>query len=231
MAKVFEYKAGDIYGNLMLTGKSYMKLYGGQNRRFIEVICDCGNIFFSYYSSIIEGKVKSCGCKKRAHLIDMNTTHGMCVENNVHPIYITWQAMIQRCTNPNNESAIHYSKKGIIVCKEWRDSFDSFYNWSLVNGWVEGLSIDRINNDGNYEPSNCRWATRYQQARNKSNSDFITAFGETKCFSDWRIDERCVVGHGTLFYRLKKLKWNPERAITQLPKSPFFEYNKNKKNV
>lgn len=89
-------------------------------------------------------KCYDCGHKKR---------NGM----SGHSIYNSWRHLINRTSNHNNNAYASYGGRGIIVCEEWKNSFDAFYNWSLANGYVKGLSIDRINNDGNYEPSNCRW--------------------------------------------------------------------------
>ena len=88
-------------------------------------------------------------------------------------------------------------------------------------GGKKGCLFDRKENDGNYTPENSRWTNQHVQSRNRSNNHTITAFGETKCFADWRVDVRCVVSHGALYYRLKSLKWHPERAITEPPHEPF----------
>lgn len=83
-----------------------------------------------------------------------------------HPIYRVWGNMKDRCFNDKHKAFKNYGRKNIIVCDEWRNNFKSFYDWSLLNGWDNGLSIDRIDNDGNYEPSNCRWATDEIQHQN-----------------------------------------------------------------
>lgn len=82
-------------------------------------------------------------------------------------IYHIWYGMIYRCYNPNFEQRKYYSEKGITVCDEWKKDFQLFYNWAINNGYEDTLTIDRIDNDGNYEPSNCRWATALMQSRNK----------------------------------------------------------------
>ena len=98
--------------------------------------------------------------------------------------------MIERCTNPNCDRYKDYGGRGIKICDEWLNDYDSFVDWSKMNGYKEGLSIDRIDNNGNYEPSNCRWITRKEQGRNTTRNRFITYNGETKTLSELREEDR-----------------------------------------
>jgi hypothetical protein len=124
--------------------------------------------------------------------------------------------MIKRCTNPNCASYRNYGGRGISVCTEWRD-FVRFQNWASSQGYEPGLTIDRIENDGNYEPGNCRWATSSQQRRNSRQAlHLITAFGETKCLSDWIADTRCPVTESIIHHRLRD-GWDGEAAVTVPP--------------
>jgi hypothetical protein len=93
--------------------------------------------------------------------------------------------MKQRCYNENHSSYKRYGGRGITVCDEWKNDFVEFRNWAINNGYKDGLTLDRINNNGDYEPSNCRWATLLEQANNKSNNRYITYDGETKTYSEW----------------------------------------------
>lgn len=127
-----------------------------------------------------------------------------------------WNQMKQRCRNPNDPHYPHYGARGIEV--RWI-SFTDFAAWSAMNGYQPGLSIDRINNDGSYEPSNCRWADAVTQMRNRSDNRKLTAFGETKCIAEWVEDSRCVVGYTTLVQRAVKSDWPTEQMITS-PKQP-----------
>ena len=102
-------------------------------------------------------------------------------EKRIHGI---WRGMKQRCQNPNCHSYKNYGGRGINICDEWLD-FENFYEWALSSGYQDELQIDRINNDGNYEPSNCRWVTPKENARNKRNNRYITIDGETRCISEW----------------------------------------------
>lgn len=96
-----------------------------------------------------------------------------------------WSNMIQRCHNPNNRQYCSYGGRGITVCDEWRNDYPCFREWALKNGYAQGLTIDRIDNNGGYSPQNCRWATYKEQNRNKRSNRNITLNGETKCLSEW----------------------------------------------
>ena len=105
--------------------------------------------------------------------------------NTNNKLYAVWNSMKQRCNNPNNKKYPRYGGRGIKVCTEWLCSFDSFREWSVKNGYREGLTIDRINNDGNYEPSNCRWTDYKTQNNNTSAIKLITYNGETHTKAQW----------------------------------------------
>lgn len=125
--------------------------------------CECGVITSVRGSALRNGITVSCGCYQREVVKKVNTTHGM-NETRIHRI---WSAMKQRCYNPNSTAYKNYGGRGIIVCNEWKNDFSKFCFWALNNGYSDELSIDRIDNDGIYEPDNCRWATRKQQNNNK----------------------------------------------------------------
>lgn len=129
-----------------------------------------------------------------------------------HELRSRWVKMLSRCEDPKNLSYKDYGAKGIKVCKEWHD-FDKFYTWCLNNNIKSDLFLDRIDNDGDYRPSNCRFVTRKQNNNNKSNNRYVTAFKETKTLSQWIDDKRCKVAKGTLQKRLS-LGWDPEKAIS-----------------
>ena len=123
----------------------------------------CGNEFKAQVQHINSGATKSCGCYQKRRASETQKTHGLGYTR----LYGTWVNMKGRVFNIKNKWYSDYGGRGIIICDEWKNDFMSFYNWAMSNGYSDELSIDRIDNDGNYEPSNCRWATRIVQSRNQ----------------------------------------------------------------
>lgn len=159
---------GDRYGSLVIIKEIDEHICpNGDRKRKVLCQCDCGNTTTSMLSHLRGDKATSCGCTRNKHNLSR------------HPLYRVRQSMIQKCYNPKDRSAKYYSERGIIICDEWINSFMAFYNWSITNGWKRGLTIDRINNDGNYEPSNCRWTTPLVQANNQRSNIKITYKGNT----------------------------------------------------
>ena len=129
-------------------------------RRYSLYKCYCGNEFKAATQDVRREDTTNCGCRKKK---GTNTTHNLSKSR----IYSIWCNMKSRVLNKNNQRFLDYGDRGIIICSDWINDFMSFYNWAINNGYKEGLTIDRENNDGNYEPSNCRWVTDYIQNRNK----------------------------------------------------------------
>ena len=100
-------------------------------------------------------------------------------------LYNSWHAMKARCYNPKKDNYEQYGGRGIAVCDEWRRSFVAFARWGLANGWRDGMTIDRIDPDGNYEPGNCRWAMKKVQQRNRRNTRWLTIDGQRKTQAEW----------------------------------------------
>lgn len=111
--------------------------------------CECGKEFIATVNSVKSGQKRSCGCARGLS----NVSHNL----SKHSLYRKWGGMISRTENTNESCWNRYGGRGISICPQWRQSFESFYKWSMENGWEEGLTIDRINNNGNYEPSNCQF--------------------------------------------------------------------------
>lgn len=126
--------------------------------------CDCGKEIPVLSWNLRSGHTISCGCKCSENLKNgLRTSHKLIN----HRLYGIWENMKSRCYNPNTPQFQYYGQQGIVICDEWKHEFLSFYNWAIKNGYSDELSIDRINPYGNYEPSNCRWATSEEQNNNK----------------------------------------------------------------
>ena len=159
---------GNTYNFLTVIGYAYDK-YG--NRCF-KCKCVCENEVLGTPKYVIDGVVKSCGCMQKELLRKDFIVHGGCSYGKPERLYRVYRGMIERCYNPNNRNYMNYGGRGIEVCQEWKKDYSVFREWALLNGYDETKpkkeqSIDRKNNDGNYEPSNCRWATAKEQRANQ----------------------------------------------------------------
>lgn len=146
--------------------------------------CECGVIKSIRGDGLKSGSVRSCGCLKRKQdRINLTKNHSHKMSGT--RIYREWQGMRGRCYNENNARWTRYGGRGITVCDEWRDSFQAFYDWAMANGYDDSLTIDRIDNDGDYCPENCRWATTQEQARNRRTNIDIRIGNATRTLSEW----------------------------------------------
>ena len=141
--------------------------------------CTCGNEKVVNGAKLRTGESRSCGCLKA----ETQTAHGDSAKGK--RLYHIWENMKQRCTNPSNSNYSRYGGRGISICKEWLNSYVAFKEWALQNGYSDTLTLDRINNNGNYCPENCRWATKAMQDQNKRQSVMIDVGGVKKCATEW----------------------------------------------
>lgn len=202
-----------IYNFKDITGKKFGRLtviefsHRRKDKIHYKCICDCGTEVKTRGASLKDGSTQSCGCLNKERTKKENTTHGLSGTTE----YCIYQGAIQRCYNKNNPQYIDYGGRGITVCDEWLHSFETFLK-DMGNRPSKKHSIDRINNEGNYELGNCRWATSTEQAKNRRSNIMITYKGETLCMMDW--SEKLDIKYITLHQRFKN-GWSTEKAFTQ----------------
>lgn len=166
--------------------------------------CDCGNETVVLGGHLRSGRTRSCGCITGRPL----ERHGKTKSQ----VYHAWAHMKSRCFKPQTVYYHRYGGRGITVCARWRDSFVNFYE-DMGDPPTLSHSLDRINNDGDYTPENCRWATRAEQQRNKSSNRMLTFSGKTMTLTEW--SGYTGIGISALNGRLNKLGWTTERALTE----------------
>ena len=174
--------------------------------------CECGSIKDYRLSDVKSGKSSNCGCV-RILGNKLRSTHG---DSNI-PLYKVWRGMKERCTYVKHVKFARYGGRGISVCAEWSESYESFKAWALFNGYEMGLELDRKDNDGNYCPDNCRWTTKKANRRNKSTNRILVFNGESKCMAEWA--EITGISQDTIKDRLNKLTWPVDKALTVPVKS------------
>lgn len=167
---------GQRFGRLTVVGFSHVE----KGRTWWECKCDCGKSIITNANQLQTGLTASCGCLRRETTGKLKYSHGQRQTR----LYNIWCGMKQRCLNPNDKSYVAYGGRGIAICVQWME-FAPFYNWAIANGYREDLTIDRIDNNGNYEPSNCRWSTLREQESNRRDNVFVQIAGEIKTLSEW----------------------------------------------
>lgn len=203
-------ETGNRYGRLVVIEKHHQDSRG---EWYWLCKCDCGNDKIVSGNKLRCGNTKSCGCLQYEHRkVGFHRTHG----KSETKLYVAWLNMRSRCYNPKNIVYKNYGGRGISVCEEWRNSSDAFIAWAEKNGYQDGLSIDRIDVNGNYEPSNCRWVTKEQQYLNRTDSHLLTAFGKTQTISEWANESG--IAYDTIERRINAYNWSPEDAVTIKPK-------------
>lgn len=216
-----EYKLIDLtgkrFGRLVAISKEPRRCAAHSSKTRWLCLCDCGNKKTVDADSLTKGTVKSCGClqsEQAAIQGKKNTKHGG--SRRTAPkerLFRIWANMRDRCNNSGNHAYKHYGGRGISICDEW-GNYTAFRDWAHNNGYSDKLTIDRIDVNGNYEPSNCRWATQKEQANNTRVNRRITAFGQTHTLSEWA--GICKLSSSLISARLKR-GWDAETAITKPP--------------
>lgn len=199
--------SGKKYGFLTAIKFSHYRKTPSRKTIYWEYKCDCGNFIIRAKGDVSKGNIVSCGCKtKELHNIKIKI-HGLSNTS----LYDVHRLMLRRCFNKKIKAYKNYGGRGITVCEEWKNDFMAFYNWAISNGYKEGLTIDRIDVNGNYEPNNCRWVTREEQANNKRNNHYIFYKGEKHTLADW-----CKIlklNYNTTRGRFNNYHYTPEEAF------------------
>ena len=206
-----------MYKNLIdMTGLKFDRLlvlslaYTKNKKSYWNCICDCGVQKIIRQDSLKSGRSKSCGCLNKERPVD----HGLSGSK----IYHVWASMKNRCNNSNDTNYEYYGGRGVSVYSLWnkRDGFINFYKWAIQNGYEKGLTLDRIDVNGNYEPDNCRWITHKKQMLNTRRNKRIKYKNELKTLSEWA--QTYNLKFDTLYARVNH-GWTIERALTTPVKS------------
>lgn len=184
---------GQTFGRLTVLGKSKKC----RKEPLWLCRCSCGNLCEVTGSNLKRGKQKSCGCLRADNLRSITRKHGMTKTR----LFYIWSSMIQRCSNPNNRSYPNYGGRGIKVCEDWTNSFESFSSWAAQSGYDDSLTLDRIDNNLGYFPENCRWASFKAQQNNRRDNIVVEIMGQSKTLSQW--GELYGVKSGTIWWRYK----------------------------
>lgn len=188
---------GTKFGKLLVVEEAKR---GKFNELRLNCVCDCGNFKNVSRSHLLYGDVASCGCWRN----EFKKIHGLSKSQT----YRTWEGIIGRCENENNDRFKDYGGRGITVCEAWKN-FEAFY--ADMGERPKGTSIDRINNNGNYEPKNCRWASSKEQSRNSRKNRMIEFDNKIKCLAEW--SELLGINYSTLRKRLSR-GWSITKAFT-----------------
>lgn len=201
MGKVFDL-IGKRFGRLVVIDRAE-NAKNGSTRWVCR--CDCGNIKTVQRSNLMSGDIKSCGCLRKEVTSKLNKKHGQ-AGTRLHHI---WIGMKQRCSNPKHKSYADYGGRGIKVCAEWED-FKNFYGWAINNGYQDGLEIDRIDNNEDYRPDNCRWVTRKVNSRNRRSNALFRYKGKTMTMIE--LAEIAGISKRAMQHRIKR-GWSIKRAV------------------
>jgi hypothetical protein len=197
---------GDRFERLEVVGLTFnVRSDQGIRQKWCVCRCNCGKYIATPISALNLGRTKSCGCWNRDKFT--NKTHGL----TKHPLYQVWCSIVGRCTNEKNSAYVNYGGRGISICDEWRNDAEAFVKWAVLHGWQRGLEIDRINNEGNYEPDNCRFVTKNINSRNRRSTHMLTLGGRAQCVTAWA--EEIGARPGLIYARLR-MGWSVEKALT-----------------
>lgn len=205
----FEDLTGKVYGRLTVIRRAddYISPSGYRRTKWL-CSCECGNMSSHTASDLKRGDATSCGCYELESKRDRATTHGKTGTS----LHVVWKGIKARCYNKNHKNYDRYGGRGIVMCDDWKNSFEAFEQWALQKGYKDGLTVDRIDNNGIYSPDNCRLVTRVAQANNRSNSIVVTYNGTTETLSWW--SKELGIKYSTLYHRIIT-GWEPDVAFVK----------------
>lgn len=193
------------FGRLVV---QYLDHYNDRHVPYWKCLCDCGKTHIVCGTSLTRGHTRSCGCLHDEKARERATKHGQTHTN----LYYVWQAMRKRCLDKKNKDYCNYGARGITVCDEWANNYIPFQDWALKNGYKKGLLLDRIDNNKQYCPKNCRWATRFQQNNNTRRTKKIKYQGKTQTLTEWC--EELGFKRDTIYARVYCYGWPIQKAFT-----------------
>ena len=209
--KVKEDLTGQTFGRLSVIGRAEDYVYpSGKRRPKWLCKCECGKIITVIAVNLKRGTTQSCGCLRKEILSERQKTHSGYA--NKEPLYQVWLNMKKRCNNPNDQHYKYYGGRGVSIIPEWSNNYSVFRDWALSHGYKKGLSLDRVNVDGNYEPDNCRWATMKTQQNNRRSCKYIEHNGEVHTIKEW--SKILEIKYSTLYSRITKYNMPFEVAIS-----------------
>lgn len=210
-----------FYNRKDLTGMKFGRLevlerLGGSPTEYL-CLCSCGNTVVVRGGNLSSGNTKSCGCMRDEAIHSPRSDQ--LYKTRLHSI---WDGMKLRCYRKKDIGWKWYGEKGVKVCEEWKDNFRNFYEWAISHEYKEGLTIDRIDSNGNYSPDNCRWATMKEQQNNRKSNRKVTYKGETKTATQWA--EQYGLSLSVVVWRLNH--WDDLDAVFHKPVDKFLKKDK-----
>lgn len=208
----FEDLTGMTFGRLTVTerGKDYVSPSGGR-RPMWRCVCECGNKKTVCASNLKRGTTTSCGCFQKENMSKLKKIHGGYA--NDEPLFTVWCGIRKRCLSPKSHNYANYGGRGVEICEQWLDNYPAFREWSLKNGYCKGLSIDRIDVNGDYSPENCRWVDGLVQQNNRRCNINVIFQNQTHTLKEWsRIRS---INYQTLYTRYK-LGWETPKLLNYI---------------
>lgn len=204
---------GERFGRLTVMSLSDKR---SGRKTYYDCLCDCGNKK-TIRSDVLKSQTRSCGCLRneqaKVNLVKNHKHKGSQTE-----LHYRWLHMKGRCYNPNNEKFHRYGGRGISVCEEWKEDYEAFRDWAYGNGYKKGLSIERVDVDGNYSPENCTWIPVERQSNNRGSTIWIEYQGDRLSLMEW--SKKLGINYGTLNSRYRRSGMRPPELFSPVKTTP-----------